>query len=1016
MVELGITSEEFSRRARRLVVLTWLVPPIFGLSFLLFIQMFTLQEMWVVLTTPGEPIFVIGSLVFAVWYLMRFLKPVGQYLENPTEGNASHCLKCIRAFPLRYWSIFLLYLVLAPSSVILSAEYFAGFVATPVDWFRIHLVALIVSIIVGLPIFFRMLDLFGRVLQGIRLEKPIISIRTRVFLIATLVPLMVDTMLVQYYWTRTGYFTVETFIIWGFLQVLAIAGALMFMRSFGQSLSPLESVVEGKRGMTDTHALVARSTDELGVLTSRYQELLGHLHLRRRALEIGNRFLRSGGKEISIGRTYEQLVDLCREALQLDMAFLLVIDEERGELVGVAQTGSSYNPAGHYRISLDEPSVAVFVYKEEKLTAIDDVGDDPRVSPRMIKKFDVKSTIAAPLIVEGHAIGVVMAASQKKTRHFTARDSDLISLLANEAASAVHSQRLQESRLKAETSFHDASEFAQVTLQSIGDGVITTDIHGLIQYLNPVAEQLTGCSLERAQWRPLSEVLVLVEADTGKPIEDPVQSCLENAYSFAIQGQTMLIGRDSNDEFAVDVRVSPLRDSSGELRGVVLVFHDTTELSVLTHRLSYQASHDALTGLLNRREFEARLELALESSRNDDIEHALCYMDMNQFKVVNDTCGHLAGDELLKQLAVRMRACIREADSIARLGGDEFGLLLEGCHLEQAQTVAKNLLDMIRNFRFIWGDKIFDIGMSIGLVPISASSGNLTDVLSAADSACYVAKDYGHNRVHVFEHDDLALAQHKGDMQRLQQIRRALDENKFCLYEQIIRPLSINDPIQHYSEILLRMDIDGELITPSTFLSAAERYHLMPAIDRWVVKNAIKLLKSRSEKNESIRLSINLSGQTICDEDFLEFVQNEIHMSGVSPESLCFEITETTAIANMTRAISLMKGLKKQGCSFALDDFGSGLSSFAYLKNLPVDYLKIDGSLVKDMHTNMIDRAMVRSISQIGHLMGIKTVAEFVINDDIMMECKAIGVDFAQGYHVSRPQKVDQFVSEPVTS
>jgi diguanylate cyclase (GGDEF)-like protein len=391
-----------------------------------------------------------------------------------------------------------------------------------------------------------------------------------------------------------------------------------------------------------------------------------------------------------------------------------------------------------------------------------------------------------------------------------------------------------------------------------------------------------------------------------------VQSCLENAYSFAIQGQTMLVGRDSNDEFAVDVRVSPLRDSQGELRGVVLVFHDTTELSILTHRLSYQASHDALTGLLNRREFEARLELALESSRNDDVEHALCYMDMNQFKVVNDTCGHVAGDELLKQLAVRMRACIREADSIARLGGDEFGLLLEGCHLGQAETVAKNLLDMIRNFRFIWGDKVFDIGMSIGLVPISASSGNLTDVLSAADSACYVAKDYGHNRVHVFEHDDLALVQHKGDMQRLQQIRQALDENNFCLYEQKIKPLSINDPVKLYSEILLRMKVDGELITPSNFLSAAERYHLMPAIDRWVVKNAIHLLKSRCDSCESVRLSINLSGQSLCDEDFLEYVQDEIRESGVTPESLCFEITETTAIANMTSAINLIRGLKKK--------------------------------------------------------------------------------------------------------
>ncbi len=1010
-----MTSEEFKRRARRLVVLTWLVPPVFGLSFLIFIQMFTMEEMAVVLTTPGEPVFVIGSLVFAVWYLMRFLRPVGRYLDDPSEENAGKCVRRIQAFPLRYWGIFLLYIVAAPSSVILSAEMFTDFKATPVDWFRIHLVALMVSIIVGLPIFFRLLDLFGRALQGVRLEKPVVSIRTRVFLIAALVPLLVDTMLVQYYWTRTGYFTVETFIVWGFLQVLAIAGALMFMRSFGQSLSPLESVVEGKRGMTDTQMMIACSTDELGVLTSRYQELLGHLHLRRRALEIGNRFLRTGEKGISIGGTYDQLVDICREALRVDMAFLLLHDRERRELVGVAQTGSGYTPGGHFRISLDEPSTAVFAFKEEKLTAIDDVSVDPRVNPGMVKKFQVKSSIAAPLIVEGHAIGVVMGVTQEKVRHFTARDSDLISLLANEAASAVHSQRLQESRIKAESSFHEASEFAHVTLQSIGDGVITTDTHGLIQYLNPVAEQLTGFSIERAQWRPLSEVLVLVEADSGRPIEDPVRSCLENAYSFAIQGQTMLIGRDNKHEFAVDVRVSPLRDSRGQLRGVVLVFHDTTELSILTHRLSYQASHDALTGLLNRREFEARLELALESSRNDDIQHALCYMDMNQFKVVNDTCGHVAGDELLKQLGVRLRACIREADSIARLGGDEFGLLLEGCHLEQAQTVAKNLLEMIRNFRFIWGDKVFDIGMSIGLVPISGDSGSLTDVLSAADSACYVAKDYGHNRVHVFEHDDLVLARHKGDMQRLQQIRRALDNDHFLLYEQEIKPLAVTDPKQRYSEVLLRMEIDGEILTPNTFLSAAERYHLMPAIDRWVVKNAIKLLKTRNKSSGPSRLSINLSGQSLCDEDFLEFILEEMRASDIAADSLCFEVTETTAIANMTRAIHLIKGLKKHGCSFALDDFGSGLSSFSYLKSLPVDYLKIDGSFVKDMHKNPVDCAMVESINQIGHLMGMQTVAEFVASEEVFAECKALGIDYVQGYYISRPKKTEDQYSKSVS-
>ena len=1008
--QAALSDKDFKRRARNLVILAWTVPPVFGLSFLLYIQLFTVEQMMVVMSTPVEPGFIVLSLAFALTYFSHFLRPVTEYLEKPTEIDAAKALARVRGFPFHFWSVFLIYLLIAPGTVIFSAEYYTDFVATPMDWFRISLVALTVSIVVGLPIFFKMLDLFGRALQGIRLERPVVKISTRVFLIAALVPLLVNTMLVQYYWTRTGYFELETFVVWGSLQILVVVGALLFMRSFTQSLSPLQSIVEGKRGITDTHKIMACSTDELGVLAGRYQELLGHLHLRRRALEIGNRFLRTGEKDISISETYDQLVEICRDSLAVDVVFLTLHDAEKKEMVAVSQSGKSYNPAGHFRVSEDEPGMSVLVFKEKKLVAITDMQDDPRVSQRVIQQFQIKSCIAAPLIIEGEVIGVLMAAAQQESRKFAARDSDLISLLANEAASAVHSQRLQESRLKAESSYEEAAEFARVTLQSIGDGVVTTDVRGNVMYLNPVAEQLTGCSLKVATGRPLSEVLILVESETSVRVDDPVVRCLDSGDTFALPGQILLVDREGINEFAVDVRVSPLR-SGNQVRGVVLVFHDTTELSVLTHRLSYQASHDALTGLLNRREFEARLDLALDASRHDDVEHALCFMDMNQFKVVNDTCGHVAGDELLKQLAVRMRASIRDSDSIARLGGDEFGLLLEGCHLAKAQEVANTLLDMIQDFRFVWGDKVFDVGMSIGLVPISANSGSITDILSAADSACYAAKDSGKSKVHVFEQDDLALARHKGDMQRLQQIRSALEGNHFRLYEQTIQSLEEDSP-GYYTEILLRMNIDGELLLPYNFLPVAERYHLMPAIDRWVVKNALRLLKTRCEVNESVRLSVNLSGQSLCDEGFLEFVLDEIHVSGVPADRLCFEITETTAIANMTRAIHLINGLKRQGCRFALDDFGSGLSSFIYLKNLPVDYLKIDGAFVKDMHTNSIDRAMVESINQIGHLMGIKTVAEFVTNADVMAECRALGVDYVQGYHISRPQLVEDLLPE----
>ncbi|HEX22571.1 MAG TPA: EAL domain-containing protein, partial [Chromatiales bacterium] len=432
------------------------------------------------------------------------------------------------------------------------------------------------------------------------------------------------------------------------------------------------------------------------------------------------------------------------------------------------------------------------------------------------------------------------------------------------------------------------------------------------------------------------------------------------------------------------------------------------ELTSLTHRLSYQASHDSLTGLLNRHEFEARLELALESARHENIEHVLCYMDLDRFKVVNDTCGHVAGDELLKQLATRMRASIREADILARLGGDEFGLLLEGCHLAQARGVVNNLLQMVSEFRFVWADKAFDVGISIGLAPISAQSGNITDVLSAADSACYIAKDQGRNRLHVFEQDDLALLHQKGEMQWLQIIRQALENDGFVLYQQAIRPMKgvppAGDDTPH-SEILLRLRTgEGEVVAPSSFLPAAERYHLMPQIDRWVVTQVLAFLRALQAQGGVMNLSINLSGQSLCDEDFPGFVTTAVLASGVPPTWLCFEVTETTAITNLSRAVGLISELKRMGCHFALDDFGSGLSSFSYLKNLPVDYLKIDGSFVKDMDRNPVDRAMVAAINEIGHLMGIQTVAEFVTRLDVLEALDEIGVDYAQGYFIATPE------------
>ena len=432
-----------------------------------------------------------------------------------------------------------------------------------------------------------------------------------------------------------------------------------------------------------------------------------------------------------------------------------------------------------------------------------------------------------------------------------------------------------------------------------------------------------------------------------------------------------------------------------------------------TSRLSYQASHDALTGLPNRREFELRMERALAVAREHQQTHILCYLDLDQFKVVNDTSGHVAGDELLRQLSALLQARLRERDTLARLGGDEFGVLLQNCTIEQALPIAETLRQLVKEFRFVWHDKSFAIGVSIGLVAINADSEGLTSLLSYADAACYAAKDRGRNRVHVYQAEDAALVKRQGEMQWVTRITRALEENRMRLYVQPILPLFPHPEADTHYEVLLRMlDDDGGLVLPMAFIPAAERYNLMPSIDRWVIGaafSAFPLLFPQARDGKSI-CTINLSGHSLCDEKFLDFIERQFNINKIPHNAICFEITETAAITNLTEAIHFIHTLKGEGCKFSLDDFGSGLSSFTYLKNLPVDYLKIDGTFVKDMETDPLDRAMVESINHIGHVMGLKTIAEYVESEVILNHLKQIGVDYVQGNWLIEPRPLSSLV------
>ena len=431
------------------------------------------------------------------------------------------------------------------------------------------------------------------------------------------------------------------------------------------------------------------------------------------------------------------------------------------------------------------------------------------------------------------------------------------------------------------------------------------------------------------------------------------------------------------------------------------------KIESMTGEISYQASHDMLTGLINRREFEARLEKAITDVRHNKRNHVLCYMDLDEFKVVNDTCGHVAGDALLQNLAKHLEDKIRSTDTIARLGGDEFGLLLPLCNIDKARKIANNLRKTIKDFQFVWDKKAFDIGVSIGLVEINENMRTLNDILKAADSACYVAKDLGKNRIHIYQDDDIQLTQRLGDMHSAQAVQKALVDDRFVLFTQEIRA-NHECEIKWHGEFLIRMlGEDDEIISPDNFIPAAERYNLMVDIDKWVVNKAFSFIKQLEEKhNAKVLCSINLSGQSICDHDFLDYIVYELADSGISASSVCFEITETAVVSNFFHAEKLLEVLKGMGCSFSLDDFGSGLSSFGYLKRLDVDYLKIDGSFVKSMLDNKKDYALVKSIDQIGKEMGMKTIAEFVENDALHNKLTDMGVDYSQGYGIAKPVPV----------
>lgn len=565
-----------------------------------------------------------------------------------------------------------------------------------------------------------------------------------------------------------------------------------------------------------------------------------------------------------------------------------------------------------------------------------------------------------------------------------------------------------------EIELFDQKERAQVTLESIGDAVITCGANSAVSYLNQVAERLTGWSSNEAQGQPLPAVFSITHELTGEPMADPVQQCLTQGTTVSLSDHTVLTRRDGA-QFAIGDSTSPIRDRNGNIIGAVLVFHDVTQQRAMARQLTHQSTHDALTALVNRSEFERRLSRLLSSCREDHTQHAMCYLDLDGFKLVNDSCGHQAGDVLLSQIGGVLQQRLRSRDTLARLGGDEFGVLLERCSLEQSLRIAEELLEAVNDFHFVWEGKPFTVGVSIGVVTITENSPSMTEVMNAADAACYAAKQQGRNRVLLYQSKDDEQNKQDDHVQWLADLSKTLEQQRFHLLCQAIVPLSPGIPgvpVRPHYEILLRLEgKNGSLITPGAFLPFADRNNLTPGIDRWVVQRVISLCHAKRQKNPQWPLpllNVNISGASLNDPAFADFVRGQLLANDLPGNTLCFEISEATAYTQLTTATHFIRELKQLGCAFAIDGFGGSAASFAQIKNLPVDFIKISGNFVRDMYKDPVDKAIVEAANRIAGLLGIRSIGLCVENVAILEQLQALNIGFGQGFSISNPVPLEE--------
>ncbi len=725
----------------------------------------------------------------------------------------------------------------------------------------------------------------------------------------------------------------------------------------------------------------------------------------------------------SSNKLFNEICQIAISQEHLILAWVGTYDTEKNALKPVASAGETKECLEKMNFSLapDLPESSGPVntaFHKQKRIIINDYLNDPttQFAHTDAKQMNIRAAASFP-ICKNHQVMSVFSVYSDQPGYFSDDIVNLLDEMSNDIEYAIQHYDLQAQHIESQNQLEQSSrelteinDLMRMLLESTGEGIFGVDKSGNCTFVNHAAQTMFGYSFAELKGQSMHELTHYSHKDGSYfPEEEcPIHDAYHSGTHRSIVNE--VFWRKDGTHFPVNYSAYPIRDDKQTITGSVVIFRDVSESQAMTKKMNYLASHDSLTSLLNRYSFEQRLKFALESAQFDDVQHVVCYLDLDQFKVINDTCGHLAGDEMLKQLSQLLKNTVRKNDTLARLGGDEFGLLLENCSIDHAREITQQICQSIKDFRFIWEEKIFSVSCSIGISAITRETKSVQSIMSTIDASCYIAKDKGRNQVHISTDNDNETAKHQDEMQWVSEIKKALEEDRFVLYQQTILP---SDPLsqenQHF-EILLRMqDSQDNIIPPGAFLPAAEHYGLMADLDRWVIRSTFKWLASQIQKNEKVAFcSINLSGQSIGDKKLYQFIMDQQQTYQIPPKIICFEVTESAAVKHLSRAISFIQQLREHGFLFALDDFGTGMSSFAYLKNLPVDFLKIDGSFVKDIIEDPIDHAMVRSINDIGHIMGLKTIAEYVENDKIRAELEQMKVDYLQGYGIARPMPCDQ--------